>query len=822
MSKYEVLKELGRGTFGIVYKIKNNEDGKLYAMKRILKSKILKNSYLNQAFWKEIDIMKTLNCENSVQFIDFFQSINNYNVLMDLCNEDLYKFLKEKKGGLSIEEVKNILLQLNNVFKKMFNFKIMHRDLKLQNIMVKFNNNERTSYTVKLADYGFSKFLDKDLIAKSHLGTPITMAPEVINKQAYTMKADLWSVGIIIYQLLFNEIPFNGKDEKAILEIIKSKPSLKKSKDDNLNDLINKLLVIDPNDRIGWEEYFKHPFFTQNDEHTNFRYTKYKEFNNELKSDDLNIFIGKDKVNGKLFYIKQYSKSFAQKYKNEIQNEIKIAKCFISCSHAIQFKEFYESNEEDYVYLVFKYIEGISLIEFTNNNEITENLIRNMNIGFYNNIISFMKYNINYFDIISSYNFIVNSNNELILFDFGLIKYILPKDIVEVYYSPSPSEINEITMKSNILNYGIVLFKTYYKNSNFEVNKNLNISSDKPISKQFKNFLTMCIRRNKEKRYSYSNFQFDPFVYYPSNTDVPLLNVIKLEVIIKGLNYRFESILNYYDSSTLEKHISFKNEIEFIILITLKELEIIENIFSKCGENDVHFNLDEEISFICIYIDSTYQFVTFNLNSITDTKKIFTNNEIKIIKNYLDNDVKKYKELYSNLLKKINNNINLSNMDNLPQKLIDNIKKGKIQEYSYFLIQLGMENSDNQLYDECYKSYLISEFISEYIIFIKSFWANKMNVNNMNNFELVEKFFTSNESENKIEISSCLLDEIKEKYLSISFIGGIFRDYLIKQEYSQSLNLDYNDNENENYFDGIIQFYPNLMDLIIESKKKIK
>ncbi len=92
MSKYEVLKELGRGTFGIVYKIKNNEDGKLYAMKRILKSKILKNSYLNQAFWKEIDIMKTLNCENSVQFIDFFQSINNYNVLMDLCNEDLYKF----------------------------------------------------------------------------------------------------------------------------------------------------------------------------------------------------------------------------------------------------------------------------------------------------------------------------------------------------------------------------------------------------------------------------------------------------------------------------------------------------------------------------------------------------------------------------------------------------------------------------------------------------------------------------------------------------------------------------------------------------------
>ena len=64
-NKYEVLKELGRGSFGIVYKIKNKQDGKLYAMKRVTKQKILRNAYLNQAFWKEIQIMKTLSCENS-------------------------------------------------------------------------------------------------------------------------------------------------------------------------------------------------------------------------------------------------------------------------------------------------------------------------------------------------------------------------------------------------------------------------------------------------------------------------------------------------------------------------------------------------------------------------------------------------------------------------------------------------------------------------------------------------------------------------------------------------------------------------------------
>jgi len=81
-------------------------------MKRILKSKILRNTYLNQAFWKEIQIMKTLSCENSVQFIDFFQSINNYNVLMDLCDEDLYKYLKTKKFRITNRRSKEYITSI--------------------------------------------------------------------------------------------------------------------------------------------------------------------------------------------------------------------------------------------------------------------------------------------------------------------------------------------------------------------------------------------------------------------------------------------------------------------------------------------------------------------------------------------------------------------------------------------------------------------------------------------------------------------------------------------------------------------------------------
>ena len=808
LNKYEVLKEIGRGTFGIVYKIKNNQDGKLYAMKRVTKQKILRNAYLNQAFWKEIQIMKTLNCENSVRFIDFFQSINNFNILMDLCDEDLFKYLQTKKQGLPIEEVKNILIQLNKVFQKMYENNIMHRDLKLQNIMIKFTNFNQTDYIVKLADYGFGKVLEKNLMTKSYLGTPITMAPEVIEKKFYSMKADLWSVGIIIYQLLFNEIPFSGRNELEILENIKQKPKLKKPNDENLSDLIDKLLVIEPNNRIGWDEYFKHPFFNQNKDM--FKYEIISEFNNELKSDDLKIFIGKEKNIDKKYYIKQYSKSFANKYNKEIKNEIKRAEFFRTCSHAIQFKELYDDT--DYTYLIFEYTNGISLIEYTNKNEISEDLIRIMNIGFYRNIISFMKSNINYFDIISSYNFIVNSKNELILFDFGLIKYILPKEIVEIYYCPSPSEINEITMQSNVLNYGMVLFKTFYKDSQIEINKKLEVNSEKTISKQFKNFLTMCLKKKKEKRYIYNNFQYDPFLDSLSNSDIPLLNITKLTTILNGLKFRFQSIFDFYNSPSVDKN--HNKEIEIILLITLKELEIIKKIFSKCEQEKIDFNFDEEISFICLYNDSTYQFTTFNLNSINDPKKIFSKNETKTMKNFLDTEVKNYKELYLNLLNKINPNanVNLSN-DELISEIINYNKNRKILDYSYYLIEIGMEYNENKIFDTCAKYLEISEFIFEYIIFIKIFWKKNVNANNMNNFELVEKFFDSDEK--NIELSSYLLQERKNKYVFISFIGGIFRDFFEKQEISQKIDFEKKD---ENYLDGIVQFYPNLMELIIDAK----
>ena len=87
------------------------------------------------------------------------------------------------------------------------------------------------------------------------------MAPEVLEKGKFSDKSDIWSLGVIIYYLSFNEYPYNGITEVQINKDIHSGKKLKKSNDDKLNDLLDKMLYIEPFYRINWEMYFNHPFF---------------------------------------------------------------------------------------------------------------------------------------------------------------------------------------------------------------------------------------------------------------------------------------------------------------------------------------------------------------------------------------------------------------------------------------------------------------------------------------------------------------------------------------------------------------------------------
>ena len=159
--------------------------------------------------------------------------------------------------------------QLNEVLNFMHSQQFEHRDLKPENILIKYNLKNENDFEIKLTDYGCSKYYEEDSnLSESDpdrskftefLGSDYYRAPEIYKNDGHS-KSDLWSIGLILYYLYFNQIPFTDREEyiNFKLDVI-----LKETDYKLLNDLLNKLLFKDYNERIGWDDYFKHPFNKQ-------------------------------------------------------------------------------------------------------------------------------------------------------------------------------------------------------------------------------------------------------------------------------------------------------------------------------------------------------------------------------------------------------------------------------------------------------------------------------------------------------------------------------------------------------------------------------
>ena len=227
---------------------------------------ITDEDFLNEIikFNRELENMKICHCQNSVEIYDYFDTKEEFIIIMELCDNNLFKVLAKIKNGFDVEKIKNILLQLNNAFKIMNEHNIAHRDIKLHNILVKFLNKKETEFKVLISDFGVSNQLNSMTGRyKTHAGTQMIMAPEILEGKKYTNKCDLWSLGISIFQLYTKKPPYSGKFDNEILQNIKDlgQSVLDVIKDAKLKDLLSKLLVSDPNKRISWEEYFNHSFF---------------------------------------------------------------------------------------------------------------------------------------------------------------------------------------------------------------------------------------------------------------------------------------------------------------------------------------------------------------------------------------------------------------------------------------------------------------------------------------------------------------------------------------------------------------------------------
>ena len=280
---YTTIKKIGEGSFGLVYEVIKNDTKEKRAVKLFDKHKInqqividdLSNNnneklkkYINDLF-KEMENMKIAmgkNNENinTVQFYEYFENENEFTIVMELCDENLLELITKKNEVFSAQEIREILLQLNNTFKIMNENKLAHRDLKMENILIKHEKNKKNIF--KVADYGLSKQLINLSRYKTTAGTLRFMAPEIIKKEEYNEECDLWSLGVLIYVLCFIRYPYNANGEVGLLNQIINQGQQNFLKKGNiyLDDLISKLLVEDPNKRLNWKDYFIHPFFNKN------------------------------------------------------------------------------------------------------------------------------------------------------------------------------------------------------------------------------------------------------------------------------------------------------------------------------------------------------------------------------------------------------------------------------------------------------------------------------------------------------------------------------------------------------------------------------
>ena len=263
VGKYILSKKLGEGQFGGVYlALDTEDDNQPYAIKSIPIKRVQSNKLLMRLFKAEIEVMKLIKHPNLLHLYDFIESSSNYYIVTQFCEGgDLEKSLKAE-GFFPEPKAVFLLKQIMSGFMELHTYKIMHRDFKVANI---FLHNEN----VIIGDFGFAKAGVE--MTTTRLGTPYNMAPEILlgdGNQPYTNLADLWSVGVVFYQMLFGRLPFPAKT----LDKLKSRVQLFNGQNlvfppgpkvsDQAKNLLKRMLQLDLNQRISWSELFRHPLFS--------------------------------------------------------------------------------------------------------------------------------------------------------------------------------------------------------------------------------------------------------------------------------------------------------------------------------------------------------------------------------------------------------------------------------------------------------------------------------------------------------------------------------------------------------------------------------
>ena len=239
LKNYVIEKELGKGTYGVVYKAKKKSDNNIYVIKKL--SLLGLNTQQKNEVKLESEILKTIKSKYVVQYYESFEEQENLYIVMEYCEcGDLGEYIDKQKRTKTLlyENIIwkffiKITLGLADIHKQ----KILHRDLKSLNIFLKQGND------IRVGDLGVAKVLKNTFFAKTFIGTPYYLSPEICEDKPYSFKSDVWALGCILYELCTYKHPFNAKSQGGlILKILNDDPNpIDDYYSKELKDLIVKL-----------------------------------------------------------------------------------------------------------------------------------------------------------------------------------------------------------------------------------------------------------------------------------------------------------------------------------------------------------------------------------------------------------------------------------------------------------------------------------------------------------------------------------------------------------------------------------------------------
>ncbi|KAK2391113.1 serine/threonine-protein kinase ATG1t [Trifolium repens] len=259
---YYLLKsKIGEGSSSTVWKAQQKPTGKDVAVKQIFLSKL--NSRLKASLDCEINFLSSVNHPNIVHLLHFFQGDGCVYLVLEFCaGGNLASYIR-CHGRVQQLTARFFMQQLGSGLKVLRSHGIIHRDLKPENILL---SSHGANAVLKISDFGLSRIVRPGEYVETVCGTPLYMAPEVLQFQKYDYKADMWSVGAILFELLNGYPPFNGRNNFQVLKNIRSCTSLPFSQsilsglDPACLDICSRLLCLNPVERLSFDEFYLHSF----------------------------------------------------------------------------------------------------------------------------------------------------------------------------------------------------------------------------------------------------------------------------------------------------------------------------------------------------------------------------------------------------------------------------------------------------------------------------------------------------------------------------------------------------------------------------------